>query len=212
MSSTTVTKIVNLGLTAIGAERISSIDGIDAKSVLANELWETVRDNVLADPVANWSVAIRRAELAQLDVENLTPFDYVYQLPVDPRCLRVIGLVDPANDYADIDASQAKYMIEGRSLYYDQDRCAIKYVAQVTDVTQFDPLLVYAMAYAMAGAMAFKLTQSHENEQYAYSLYQAKRMEAAGADASHRWQGYRETTSFRDVAVGNHPTRQRYYE
>lgn len=209
---TTVTKIVNLGLTAIGAERISSIDGSDAKSVLANELWDTVRDNVLADPEANWSVAVRRAELAQLDIDNYTPFDYAYQLPADPRCLRVIGLVDPTNDYADIDASQAKYMIEGRSLYYDGDRCAIKYVAQIEDVTLFDPLLVYAMAYAMAAAMAFKLTQSHENEQYALRLYASKRMEAAGADAAHRWQGYRDTTSFRDVSVGNHPTRERFYE
>lgn len=208
----TVTKIVNLGLSALGEARISSITASDPVAVKANEIWESVRDAVLADPEAEWSVAIARSELAELDVTNLTPFDYIYQLPIDPWCLRVVNLIDPSNDYGDVRPQDAEYRIEGRTLLVDESPCAIKYVKRVEDVTEFDPLLVQAMAYAMAAHLAFTITQSRENEARMWQLYAGKVLEAKGADASNRWQGYRTLTSLADVAIGTHPIRRRYYE
>ena len=191
----TLTGLVNNALRRLGDERINAITDSEPRAVLAAELWPNTRDEVLRD--FEWSVAIRRRALAELDEENLTPFDYVYRLPVDPYCLRLLNLID--TDGHEIRPEQARYIVEGRKLYTNITPCAIRYIARAENVEEYDPLLVEALALKLASKMAFTLSQSREIEMNMLGQYVAIINQAKGMDARESWEGYKETTSWDQV-------------
>lgn len=205
----TLTELVNKALHRLGQKRIDSLSDTSREAVLAAELWPTVRDAVLRDH--NWSIATRRETLAQLDTNNFTPFDYVYALPEEPYCLRLICLLDPENEYQELPAYQEHYIIENRRLYTDWQPVAIKFVARVEDVTDYDPQLVEAMALKLASEMAFSLTQSTEIETKMLQLYVGALAAAQAWDADERSGPYPEYQSLEQVSIRSSGRHQRYY-
>lgn len=209
--ATTVTSLVNNALRRLGEERINNINDDSPTAVLAAELWPNTRDEVLRDH--EWSVAISRRRLSELDIENLTPYDYAYQLPVDPYCLYVINLIDAENEsYEDLRPEESNYRIEGRVLYTDVKPCAIKFVKRAEDVSDYDPILVEAMALKLASKLAYRLTQSLQLEQNMIAQYSAVLISAKGREAEEKWQGYRQTTAFNQVRIPHYPRKSAWYE
>lgn len=201
----TVTALVNQALRRIGDERINDILDSDETAVVANELWPQTRDEVLSEH--EWRVAMTRRALAELSIDNLTIYEYAYQLPTDPYCLRVLTLLDAAGGtYRELGAG-APWMVEGRVLYTDEKTAAIKYIARVTEVSQYDPLLTEAMALRLASKMAFKITQSKEveNDMYQKSLVAVEHAKQRDAEASD--QGWATEVAPYQMGFG-HP----YYE
>jgi len=76
-----VTAMVNVALTRIGANNISSITDGSPSAIKANIVWETVRDEVLQ--ARDWRFAKLRASLTQNEIAPLHSYDYAYPLPSD---------------------------------------------------------------------------------------------------------------------------------
>lgn len=199
--ATTLTSLVNLALRRMGSgERINNITDSNPRAVLAAELWPSVRDTVLRDH--EWSVAIARKQLAALSDENLTPYDYRYQLPEEPYCLRVLNLIDVENEtYEELRPEAVSYIIEGRALCTDINPCGIRYIKRVEDVSLYDPILVEAMSLKLGAEMAPQMAQSPEIEGKLLQLYQMTLMQAKGWDSEEKWEGYRTRSSWDKVRL-----------
>jgi len=143
-------------------------------------MWYEVLDTVLRDHP--WNCVIIREELAQDATAPEYGFDYRYQLPTDPFCLRLLGT--DQDDYVDPDGKMYyEYKVEGRYVLTNATTLKIKYIGRVTDVSQYDSLLVSAIAAKLAAEMAFPITKSHNVVASMGKLYEAKLAAAKAVDA-----------------------------
>jgi hypothetical protein len=147
------TQICNIALRRISANPISDLVDDDSKeAVLCRTFYETARDAALLAKVVNpWSFAIKRQLLAASTDDNLTDYDYMYALPIDPYCLRSIVLLDTFSDYTEY--PQYPFKVESGFLYTDLESAALKYVARVTDVSLFSESFVNALAWRLAAEL-----------------------------------------------------------
>lgn len=145
------TTICNLALGKLGGRRIMSLDDASAEARQCKLAYEPTRDEALR--AHRWNFAARRANLSRL--ADPPPFGWRarYQLPSD--CLRVLQL----NGYEDYERPDL-WEVEGRQLLTDRETAQVKYVARVTDATQFDALFVKALACKLAAEIAKALTGS----------------------------------------------------
>ncbi len=123
---------------------------------------------------------MRRSVLAAvadsvIDPDNdLWPeYAYVYQLPNDVA--RVIELIDKS--YQEI------WDVENQYLLANVSPLAIRYIAQITDVTKFDDNFCEVLAWALAADIAFALTGKADlaadaDKKYRYELSQARSFSA----------------------------------
>lgn len=171
----TETAICNLALAAMGAARITSIDEGSARSAVLKERYPVVRDLVLrAYP---WNCAGKRASLAASATAPAWGFARQFPLPTDFLALRSIYGV-----------TTEKYTIEnsdsGRMLLSDLAApISILYTFRLTDVAQFDALLVDALAARLAADTAKAITDNRSDAESLWELYRAKIVEARRADA-----------------------------
>lgn len=183
---TSVVGIINNALNIIGASNITALDENSKTARVMNQMFENVRDDVFrAHP---WNCLIRRATLAQ---EVTAPaFDYAYQyaLPTDPYCLRVLEFQNGAMTYPYENlvgmGNKPFFVIEGRKLLTDSGTARIKYVARITDPTQYDAGLVSVLAARLAAETAYAITGSTSVVQIADALYDRKLREARFSDAT----------------------------
>ena len=99
----------------------------------------------------SWTSTIKRIELAQTTNTPVFKYDFEYQLPVDPKSLKVL----------DVDNSQTldiEYSIEGDKLLTDAETIKIKYIAQLTNTEDWDTMLTEAVEISLASYMAMSLT------------------------------------------------------
>lgn len=169
------TEVCNLALTLLGQNRISSLDAADENAVICNLLYEPMLDEALR--MFDWNFAITRQDLAPLSETNKTAFDYVYQLPMAPYCLRVLMITDPDSDYED--QPEEDYTVEGRMLYTDMDGVTLKYIGRITDTQQWDASFSLFFQYWLASRLAYRITKTpgkqHDMENKAlYWLHQAR--------------------------------------
>jgi len=193
MSVTSDTEIANLALTRLGNK--SLITGLDQGTTtadLCNLHYPRCRDAVLrAHP---WNFAVRRASLSQDDdYTSVFEYDYRFLLPTD--CLKVIRTAWDSNAYATGVAvygfpgvfgsatTLIPYRIEGRYLLCNETSAQIEYVAQITDVSQFDELFVDVLAQRLAAELSPAITANSSLTNQLWQVYQAKLVEARLVDA-----------------------------
>jgi len=145
--STSDTEIASLALTRIGQARILDIAGESENAVLCNMLYPKARDEVLRSH--KWRCAIERQSLARLSAAPAgAEYDYQFQLPTDPYCLRVLGMPDNPT---------AAYEIEGDRLLTNETACLIKYLKRITTPSKLDSLLSDAIVLKLALKLSFKI-------------------------------------------------------
>lgn len=172
--ATSEVQIGNLALTRLGERQIVSFDDGTKGADLCKLHYPMCRDFLLR--MHPWNFATRRATLA---LDATTPnheFDYRHALPTD--CLKVIRTSFEADGFTDVE-----YRIEGRYLLVDEETVSIEYVAQVTDVTQFDGMFVDVLAQRLAAEMAMAITDNAALTKNAWDIYTAKLQEARTMDA-----------------------------
>jgi len=178
--ASSVVDICNQALYLLGANVITSLADGTRTANLCNLLWYEVLDTVLRDHP--WNCAIVRDELAQDASAPEYEFDYRYQLPADPYCLRLLGT--DQDTYVGHDGNQYyEYKIEGRYILTNSTTLKIKYIGRITDVAQYDSLLVGALAAKLASELAFPITKSHQVVNQMGTLYQGKLSDAKAVDA-----------------------------
>lgn len=144
--------IVNVALSRLGEQPIASLGDDSIAARTANRIYATERDSLLrAHP---WNFAIKRSALGLLAGTPAYAWSYQYELPND--CLRVLAMNDDeeCGDPGDV------FKVEGRMLLTNEGTASIRYVAQITDTSQFDSLFVDCLAQKLAAELADPLTGS----------------------------------------------------
>jgi hypothetical protein len=187
------TDICNLALARLGAENIISIDDDTKRAKTLKAVYDLVRDIVLADHP--WNFAITRATLALLTTAPEFGYCYAYQLPTDPFCLRVLGIV--GDTAANVDPG-IEYKIEGQRLLTNVSPCNIKYIARVTVEGVFTPSFCSALALRLAAEVAYKLTGNASLKGEAMKEYQLELGKAKSQNAQEVTPEAWEDTSWAD--------------
>ena len=167
-----VVDICNSALNQIGASNIIALTEDSKAARLCNQRYDFVRDATFrAHP---WNSLTTRVALAPDTATPVFEFTQQFTLPTDPFCLRVLGLSD----------ANILYRVEGRKLLCNESTIQMIYIARVTDVNQYDTLLIETLAAALAADLAYPLVGSSALGSNMYSLYQTKLTEARFVDAT----------------------------
>lgn len=160
----------NSALQRVGATTITSLSDNSPEARACSVAYDSNRrDELRKHP---WNFAITRAVLAP---DATAPaFDYLYQFTLPSDCLR---LLRPAT--SDLD-----WVVEGRKVLTNYDNpLYIRYIADITDPTQWDPSFYNVVAGALAVDICERLTQSNTKKNLLIGQYQddvrmARRMNA----------------------------------
>lgn len=172
-------QICNLALTELGTGLISNYEtDTSEKAVLCRLYFDPVVEEVLRSH--EWNCAIwyqSLAEVADTDddymLEDYDEYDYQFQLPTAPRCLRVLSIPD----YPEYD-----YKIVSGHLLTNLSEVVIKYIRVLEDTTKFDSLLVRAIAYRLAADMAPRITNSNKTRAEMLAIYNMQLIRAIDID------------------------------
>lgn len=190
MASKSYVAIANLALVGLGADTIMALDEDSKPARLINAIYELIRDEVLrAHP---WNFAIRWSNLAQLNETPTNGYAYAYQLPTNPLCLKVIRLYETSKDFR----------VENGKLYTDYSTATLKYIAQITDPTEFDSAFITAYAARLAAEIAYALTGSQSVQEAKWKEYALKLQEARSLDSQEGKPDKREVSSWLSARGG----------
>lgn len=165
--------IANRALDALGASPITSLDDDTAIAGACKRNIPLARDYVLRS--YPWNCATRRASLPALVTGPAFGFSYTYQLPAD--CLRVIAMQD------DVLYGQS-WRVEGAQILTNVGApLRLRYIAALTDVSQWDAMLAEAIALRLAANIAFTVTSSASMAQQMFQAAQLAHAEARRMDA-----------------------------
>lgn len=181
-----VTDVANRALQLVGASSIMNLTDNTVEARECSRAYDICRTAELR--VHRWNFAKTRAALAPDAAEPSWGYKYQFTLPVD--CVRVLLPPDACLDW----------QIEGRKILTNSmtspfgagvvdaavaasPALFIQYIADVQDVTLWDPLFVECVAARMAAAICERLTQSNQKKQDAQQQYRAAEGDARMANA-----------------------------
>lgn len=143
--------VANLALIKLGDIQITTFDDDSAHARVVKLLYPRVVDAALRDH--KWRFAVRQAALAQLVGSPLWRYQYRYQLPTDPYCLRIlrVSTEDPAQ------GNNTPWEIQGREILTDAPSVNIEYIARLTDPLQWDVMFLDAVVERLASELAIPI-------------------------------------------------------
>ena len=181
---TAITKANPAVVTYSGADSFANGDTVAIAAVVG-----MTEMNGRSATVANVNTGANTLELSGIDSTSFTTyvsggtiaiaplFEFAARFPLPTDCLKVIRT---ESESAGINA---EYRVEGRWISTDDDECAIEYIAQITDTTQFDALFVDLLAQRLAAEMCMPLTSNANLTEKLWSIYNDKLAEARGTDS-----------------------------
>jgi len=141
--------ICNMALSRLGAATITSLTDGTQESKLCNTFFDLVADRVMMQ--GTWSSTVKRATLARTTNTPTFGFTFEYQLPVDPKSLKVLNVSEETDGSID-------YVVEGDKILTDESTLKIRYIAQLTDTEDWDPMLTEAVELLLAAYLALPIT------------------------------------------------------
>lgn len=180
------TDVANRALVKLGEARIISIDDNNKPARTLNSMFDLVLDAELRS--RKWSFSIKRKKIAPDSDAPAFGYGAQYQLPTD--CLRVLSvsiydLGPNLDDY--ISAGNQPFVIEGRKVLFGRsasnEELPLRYIARITDTTQWDATFAEAFACRLAAECAETLTQSASKRNLAWQEYQQALTAAKRANA-----------------------------
>lgn len=163
--------LANDALTMLGAGRIISFDDDTTQAKALKQVYQTAVDAVLQS--YPWSEALVRTELPQLVATPEYGYAYKYQIPVSPRCLRILEVYNPSNR----SEKDRDWMKIGDKLLSDLKSVQVTYVSSI-DASQMQPLLRQAIASYLAYTLAYTLLQSNSVQTQMFQIYKTRLEEA----------------------------------
>lgn len=186
MAASSVT-VANLALTRIGQRPIVTMHDTNNAAILVNLHYDETRRSVLR--ALPWKFASRRAELAALVDPPVYGWGQAYQLPA--RSLYVIE--------TSMDDTGEPWDVEGRAIVTNAiSPIKIKYVEDVTDTTQFDPMFTDALVEKLAAEVVYGITKQAAARERLLQSYQMKLDEAAAVDGQ---QGTQQAIESNDMII-----------
>jgi hypothetical protein len=172
-----VLSIANNALHLIGHNGITSIHEDTKEGKLCKFFYAVAKAATLRSHP--WNSATVREMVPEVKLEEMPSYEaklgylHVYQLP--PTCLRVLQVDENVRSYNHI-----WWKVEGRRLYTTTPIAYVTYIADIDDIN--DPMLMEAIIYKLAAALAYPIT-GDVNMAATYSqLYELKIREARAID------------------------------
>ena len=187
--------LINAALVSIGQEPIQSLDNIEDVSPTVTAVKakvEIVKRELLR--CNDWNCARVTTSLAQLANVNTRGWQYAYQLPTAPECLRVVQIsVNEGETFIDLDdyynrnagPREALFDIDGSILLSNIPNVHIKYTADI-DPAKFDANLASAFVAKLAAELAYALPASVSLADFMMKLAKQKLKEAKSLNARER--------------------------
>lgn len=143
-------EICNLGLIQTGNETINDLTDNEVRAEVCNLAFDpTLREVLSLHP---WNAAITRQALALTSTTPAFGYDYAYQLPTDPECLRALWInqssTRPRGDV---------YVVERDLVLTDAEEANLIYIGMVDDVTTLPDYLAQLVGFTLAARIAPKL-------------------------------------------------------
>lgn len=160
---TSQVQICNLALSRLGASTITSLTDNTTEAKLCNTFFTDLADEVMVE--GSWSSTITRASLARTTNTPAFGYTYEFQLPVDPKCLKVLSIDEEQSGSVD-------YRIEGDKLLSNESTMKIRYIARLTDTEDWDAFLQRAFISRLASELAYPLTGDARKAEAEFERYQ----------------------------------------
>lgn len=180
--------ICSNALTAIGDQRITSLDEDSDRARLAKAKYYDCRDSLLRE--CAWQFAMKRVTLAPASDTPAFGFDHYYDLPAD--CMRPVRVLD-GNDLP------AEYTLEAGRILSDEDALYVTYVSRVTDPNLFDPMFRQALEAFLSATFAYSLSSKQGLAQQQWGLYAAFLKRAKAWNEIERPKGTETPSDLTDV-------------
>jgi len=147
-------EICNMALLRLGCKPIISFSDNTTESKTLNIIYDQVAENVMA--LGPWTSTLFRSDLAQLTDAPEYGYNYMYQLPTYPKCIRVLEINE--DQLGDID-----FRIEGDKLLTDETSVQILYIGFVESTESYDAYLRQAIVERLICELAYQRTGSERN-------------------------------------------------
>jgi hypothetical protein len=154
----------------VGAETISTLEDASREARVASVIYSTTIEDILSRHP--WNFALSQVSLARLAAEPLFGFEYAYQLPTDPKMLRLVRKNDPKNDYR----------IFEDKLYSDDNKVEIIYLFNPGE-QNFPAYFVRALVLELCTLFAFSLMQDDTQGQIFTQLADTQMRRARNIDS-----------------------------
>ncbi len=142
-------QICNLALAELDAAPIMALDDNSREAIRCSIFFDDIVKEVMAS--GTWSCLIRRATLNQLADAPEFGYSYQYQLPTNPKLLKVITL-NSASD------GSIPFSIEDDKLLTDSSTVELIYTAYITTSESWNIYLQQAIVAKLAAVLAFPIT------------------------------------------------------
>lgn len=185
--------LANEALLLLGANTITSFADNDPNAVLVNRFYEGEKDALLRSH--RWNCAVTTANLASLVDTPIIDWEFKFNLPTDPYCLRVLDVRTVTGDI------KLDFEIQGRELLTEESTVDITYIKRISDASQFDSLLYQALVFRMAWKLSFPITRSSGVMQQMAQLYDAVVRDARTIDSQEGTPEIIETDTLTDVRL-----------
>ena len=83
-------QICNVALSRLGASTITSLTDGTTEAKLCNTFFDEIADRAMVQ--GSWTTLIKRADLARTTATPIFGFTNEFQLPVDPKSLKVLNI------------------------------------------------------------------------------------------------------------------------
>jgi len=178
-------KIANLALARLGVSQITSLTDNTIEAKFCNLLFEEVVKEVSLEGA--FSSTINRATLNVTDNTPAFGYDYEFQLPTDPLCLRVLSINEDTPGTYD-------FRVEGDKLLANISTIKIKYIGYLENSGSYDEALKTAIVAKLAAELAYPLTGSQNVANILYRKYQEELERAKSIDGQNGSSEYIYTT------------------
>lgn len=153
-------EIVNSALIKLGERTIASLDDNRKAARKAKVQYPRQRKKLLRS--YRWNFAVTRSPVLGAALPApLYGFTSRFLMPVD--CLRVLGLHDENEPQENYTSSTIPFKVEGRHIYTDETALKLFYIADVTDVSKFDPMFEEVLAISLAIDLAYDLSAGFDH-------------------------------------------------
>lgn len=180
-------RLCNVALSRLGAARITSITDNTAEAKLCNVLFDQVAEETMAE--GQWSSTISRSVLNQTTNSPSWGFTYEFQLPTNPKSLKVLSINEDTT-------GTIPFRIEGDKLLSDNSAISIKYIGIITDTESYDAMLKRAIVSRLTAELAYPITGSSALTERYWTKYEQDVSRGLASDGQ---QGSNEYTTSPDL-------------
>ena len=188
MAITSSTDIANLALDLISSGTVQDIENpSNATEEILNRWYDQCRRKLLREHP--WNFATKRIVLAA-DV-NSPPFGYAAQFSVPSDFIRILSLGTSLTIDRETLLPTDGYQFEGNKIMlngYYEDASAVRliYICDFKTVSQMDPMFIDLLAYDLALAIAYKITETNTNIERLNGIKERRAAMAKSIDGQER--------------------------